>query len=337
MNMLKVKGFNREFSIVIALIIMMVIFSVIDPIYFSYKNIIDIIDQSVINGLLAIGITFAIITAGIDLSVGSIFAIVIVVVGDLLVRGVNPVLAIVCGAIIGFILGALNGLLITKLKLQPFIVTLGTMSAYRGIAYVITGGWPVLNIPSNFRTALDGDVFGSIPVSVFILFGFAIISHIILKYTKFGTYIYALGGNEEATRLSGVNVDKSKIFTYAFCGVAAALSGMILLARLGSGEPTAGQSYELNAIAAAAIGGASLAGGKGNILGTLLGALLLSALKVGLVVVGVDSFWQYIATGGIIVVAAYFEIIQEKLQKLNLKKNSTKNELTNRLTEKVGS
>jgi ribose transport system permease protein len=335
--MFKIKGLSREFSIVIALIIMMAIFTAIDPIYFSYKNIIDIVDQSVINGLLAIGITYAIITSGIDLSVGSVFAIVIVVVGDLLVSGMNPALAIICGAIIGFILGAINGVLITKLKLQPFIVTLGTMSAYRGLAYVITGGWPVLNIPNNFRTSLDGDIFGSIPVSVFILFGFAIISHIILKYTKFGTYIYALGGNEEATRLSGVNVDKSKILTYAFCGVAAALSGMILLARLGSGEPTAGQSYELNAIAAAAIGGSSLAGGKGNILGTLLGALLLSALKVGLVVVGVDSFWQYIATGGIIVVAAYFEIIQEKLQKLNQKKNKQKLELTTSLTEKVGS
>jgi ribose transport system permease protein len=335
--MFKLKGLSREFSIVIALIIMMAIFSIIDPIYLSYNNLIDIVDQSVINGLLAIGITYAIITAGIDLSIGSIFAIVIVVVGDLLVRGVNPILAIVAGAIIGFILGAFNGLLITKLKLQPFIVTLGTMSAYRGLAYVITGGWPVLNIPDNFRTFLDGDLFGSIPVSVIILFAFAIVSHIILKYTKFGTYIYALGGNEEATRLSGVNVNRIKIYTYAFCGVAAALSGMILLARLGSGEPTAGQSYELNAIAAAAIGGASLAGGKGNILGTLLGALLLSALKVGLVVVGVDAFWQYIATGAIIVVAAYFEVIQEKLQKLNRKNSHVKPDLKSNLTEKVGS
>lgn len=335
--MFKLKGFSREFSIVIALIIMMVVFSIIDPIYLSSSNLIDIVDQSVINGLLAIGITYAIITAGIDLSIGSIFAIVIVVVGDLLVRGVNPILAIVAGAIIGFILGAINGVLITKLKLQPFIVTLGTMSAYRGLAYVITGGWPVLNIPSNFRTFLDGDIFGTIPVSVIILFAFAIVSHIILKYTKFGTYIYALGGNEEATRLSGVNVTRIKIYTYAFCGVAAALSGMILLARLGSGEPTAGQAYELNAIAAAAIGGASLAGGKGNILGTLLGALLLSALKVGLVVIGVDAFWQYIATGAIIVVAAYFEVIQEKLQKFNQKNSHKKNEIKNSFPEKVGS
>lgn len=315
------KGFSRELSIVGALIVMIAVFTIIDPIYASYDNMVDIVDQSIINGLLALGITFAIITAGIDLSIGSIFAIVIVVVGDLLVRGMNPFLAIVVGIILGFVLGVFNGILITKLKLQPFIATLATMSAYRGLAYIYTGGWPIVDIPSGFRQLLDRDVFSGISVSVFILLGFTVLSFVILKYTKFGIYVYSLGGNEEATRLSGVNVDRSKILAYALCGVGAALAGLILLARLGTGEPTAGQSYELNAIAAAAIGGASLAGGRGTVIGTLLGAILLSALKVGLVVVGVDTFWQYIATGAIIAVAAYFEVIQDKLQNLNLKRN----------------
>lgn len=315
------KGFSRELSIVGALIVMIGVFTIIDPIYASYGNMVDIVDQSIINGLLALGITFAIITAGIDLSIGSIFAIVIVVVGDLLVRGMNPFLAIIVGIILGFGLGVFNGLLITKLKLQPFIATLATMSAYRGLAYVYTGGWPIVDIPAGFRDLLDRDVFSGISVSVFILLGFTLLSFVILKYTKFGIYVYSLGGNEEATRLSGVNVDRSKILAYALCGVGAALAGLVLLARLGTGEPTAGQSYELNAIAAAAIGGASLAGGRGTVIGTLLGAVLLSALKVGLVVVGVDTFWQYIATGAIIAVAAYFEVIQDKLQSLNLKRN----------------
>ncbi|WNS79406.1 ABC transporter permease [Domibacillus sp. DTU_2020_1001157_1_SI_ALB_TIR_016] len=315
------KGFSRELSIVGALIAMIAVFTIIDPIYASYDNMVDIVDQSIINGLLALGITFAIITAGIDLSIGSIFAIVIVVVGDLLVRGMNPFLAIVVGIILGFVLGVFNGILITKLKLQPFIATLATMSAYRGLAYIYTGGWPIVDIPTGFRQLLDRDVFSGISVSVFILLGFTVLSFVILKYTKFGVYVYSLGGNEEATRLSGVNVDRSKILAYALCGVGAALAGLILLARLGTGEPTAGQSYELNAIAAAAIGGASLAGGRGTVIGTLLGAILLSALKVGLVVVGVDTFWQYIATGAIIAVAAYFEVIQDKLQNLNLKRN----------------
>jgi len=305
---------GREVGIIVALFATVAIFSAIDPMYFTMGNLVDIVDQSTINGLIAIGITFVIITAGIDLSVGSVMAIVIVLVGKMLTNmGMDPILATLFGIVIGFALGIVNGFMITKLKLQPFIATLGTMSMYRGVAYIITGGWPVLNMPEIFRTMVDGDLFDIIPIAILILLAFAAISHVFLKSTRFGTYVYAIGSNEEATRLSGVNVGFNKMMAYGLCGVGAALAGMVMLARLGTGEPAAGQGYELNAIAAAAIGGTSLAGGKGTILGTLLGALLLSALKVGLVVVGVDSFWQYIATGGIIVVAAYFEVIQNKL------------------------
>lgn len=302
---------GRELITVIGLLVIISIFTVINSQYIQGNNLLDIIDQTVINGLIAVGITFAILTAGIDLSVGSVLAIVIVVIGKFLVSGLNPVVAVILGIIVGFILGAINGLLITKMKLQPFIATLGTMSIYRGLAYTITGGQPVLKIPKSFRTMLDGDILGNVSISIIILFVFAFICHIILKKTKQGIYIYSIGGNEEATKLSGIKVDRIKILAYGICGIGAALAGMIMLARLGTGEPAAGQGYELNAIAAAAIGGASLAGGKGSIPGTILGAILLSALKVGLVVVGVDAFWQYIATGGIIVIAVYFETIQE--------------------------
>ncbi|WP_058309028.1 ABC transporter permease [Gracilibacillus massiliensis] len=319
---MRAKLASRELYLIIAILLMVVVFSIIEPIYLSSGNLLDVVDQTVINGLLALGITYAIVTGGIDLSVGSTFAIVIVIVGDLLVRGVHPVIALIVGIGLGLILGIVNGILITKLNLQPFIVTLGTMSAYRGIAYVYTGGWPVLDIPDSFRSMLSGDIVSGVSISIVVLLAFTVFGHIVLKYTKFGTYIYSIGGNEEATKLSGVNVDKTKIWAYALCGVGAALAGMVLLARLGSGEPAAGQTYELNAIAAAAIGGASLAGGKGNMISTLLGALLLSTLKVGLVVVGVDTFWQYIATGAIIVIAAYFENIQDKLKKVKITKNN---------------
>ena len=312
---------GRESGIVVALVMMIIVFSLIDPIYLSSNNIVDIVKQSTINGLLGIGITLAIITGGIDLSIGSTFAIVIVSVGKLLVSGVNPFLAFAVGIILGFSLGIVNGILVAKVKLQPFIATLGTMSIYRGVAYIITGGWPVLDIPENFRKALDGDIFGVIPSSVVLLFVVGIIIWIILKYTRFGNYIYALGSNEEATKLSGVNVDFNKMMAYAICGVGAALAGMVLLARLGTGEPTAGQGYELNAIAAAAVGGTSLMGGKGTMLGTILGTILLSALRVGLIVVGVDSFWQYIATGIIIVIAACFEIIQNKISSIKVSRS----------------
>jgi ribose transport system permease protein len=304
---------RREFAIAVALVVMVGVFALINPIYLRSANLMDIVEQSTINGLLAIGITFAIITAGIDLSVGSTFAVVIVSVGMVVTSGAPPIVGLLVGVVIGFGLGAINGLLITKMKLQPFIATLGMMSVYRGVAYVMTGGWPVLNIPRPFRNLTDGRILFDLPVSVFYLFGFALFSHILLKRTRFGTYLYAIGGNEEATRLSGVNVDRAKVFAYAICGVGAALSGMVLLGRLGSGEPTAGVSYELQAIAAAAVGGASLAGGKGTMGGTLLGALLLSALRVGLIVAGMDTFWQYIATGLVIIVAAYFEVIQQRV------------------------
>ena len=313
---------GRNGGIIIAILTMMIIFTIINPIYLSTDNLIDIIKQSTINGLLAIGITLVIITAGIDLSVGSIFAIVIVSVGKILNAGVNPIIAVTIGLIIGFLLGVINGILITKLEIQPFIVTLGTMSAYRGISYIITGGWPVLDISENFRIMFDGDFLGIIPVSVIILLLTALIIFILLKYTKFGSYIYALGSNEEATLLSGVNVNFNKTIAYGLCGVTAALSGVVLLARLGTGEPTAGIGYELNAIAAA-VGGASLSGGRGTVQGTLLGTILLSALRVGLIVVGVDSFWQYIATGVIIVIAASFETINKRIAILKLK-NSVK-------------
>ncbi|WP_314762171.1 ABC transporter permease [uncultured Selenomonas sp.] len=306
---------GREIGVFVALIAVMVVFSAIDEHYFTMANLIDIVDQSTINGLIAIGMTFVIVTGGIDLSVGSVMAIVIVLVGRLLTeQGMDPISATIVGIILGFTLGSFNGFLITRLKLQPFIATLGTMSVYRGFAYIITSGWPVLNIPQEFRTMLDGDFFSIFRISILILLIFAFITHILIKSTRFGNYVYAIGSNEEATRLSGVSVDFNKLMTYGLCGVGAALAGMVMLARLGTGEPAAGQGYELNAIAAAAIGGTSLAGGKGTIIGTLLGAFLLSALKVGLVVVGVDAFWQYIATGGIIVVAAYFEVLQNKIK-----------------------
>ena len=305
---------QREFAITIALLIMIGIFSLINPVYVKPANLIDIVEQSTINGLLAIGITFAILTAGIDLSVGSTFAVVVVSVGMLVTNGVPPVVGFIAGITIGFLLGAINGMLITRMNLQPFIATLGMMSVYRGVAFVMTGGWPVLSIPRSFRDFTDGELFFDIPISVLILFAFAGIGHVLLKRTRLGTYLYAIGGNEEATRLSGVNVERSKVIAYAICGTGAALAGMVLLGRLGSGEPTSGVTYELRAIAAAAVGGASLSGGRGTMLGTLLGALLLSALRVGLIVMGMDTFWQYIATGVVIVVAAYFEVIQKHLK-----------------------
>ena len=307
-NMLR--RYSRELTILVVLILIIAVFSLQNPRYLDFDNLLDILEQASINGFLAIGVTFAIITAGIDLSVGSVMAVSIVACGQLAVAGLAPWQVLSLGLLLGLVLGSLNGVMITKMKLQPFIATLGTNSILRGLAYLVTGGWPVLNIPKGFRSLFQYEIFPNTRMYTIYLIIAALAFSFILKRTSIGTYIYAIGSNEEATRLSGINVDRYKIIAYAFCGVMAAVAGMVMLAKLGTGEPTAGQGYELNAIAAAAIGGASLAGGKGSILGTVIGALTLSALKIGLVVIGMDTFYQYIATGLIIVVAAYFEVIQ---------------------------
>ncbi len=314
------KGIGREVGVLIALVFMILIFTIIDKSYFTAGNMVDIVKQATINGILAIGITFAIISGGIDLSIGCTFAIVIVAVGKFSVDGYFPAASIAFGAIIGGILGSINGLLITKMHLQPFIATLGTMSIYRGFAYVVTGGWPVLGIPESYRRALGARIIGDIPVSIIVLAVIALVTHILLQKTRFGNYLFAVGGNEEAAKLSGVNVDLTKIIAYVMCGVCAAFAGMIMLANLGTGEPASGQGYELDAIAASAIGGTRMAGGRGSIVGTMLGALLLAALKIGLIITGVSTFWQFIVTGIIIIIAAYFEVIQAKLSLL-FKKN----------------
>lgn len=317
-----IKSKKRELVVIVAIAMMTCIFTVLNPIYMTGRNFLSIMQQATINGILAVGMTYAIISGGIDLSIGCTFAIVIVTVGKLTVAGVNPVIAIFLGVLLGAAMGMINGLLITKMKLQPFIATLGTMSVYRGIAYVVTGGWPVLNIPDSFRNLLNKRIaaLGGVNIYMFLFIAVAVIAGIVLAKTKFGNYIYAVGGNEEAAKLSGVNVDLVKIKAYAVTGICAAVAGMIQLASLGTGEPTAGSGYELDAIAAAAIGGTRMAGGKGTILGTVFGAILLAALKVGLIVLNVDTFWQYIVTGIIIIIAAYFEFIQEKFASLVAKK-----------------
>lgn len=316
-----IRTYTRELAVLIALFLLIIVFSIIEPIYLTPGNMIDIIKQGTINGILAIGITFAIISGGIDLSIGCTFAIVIVTVGQLTVTGVPTIIAITLGGLLGAVMGSVNGLLITKLNLQPFIATLGTMSAYRGLAYVFTGGWPVLGIPDIYRKTFTTKLFWDIPVSILVLFAIAIVTHTVLSKTRFGNYLYAVGGNEEASKLSGVNVNTTKIIAYSICGGCAAFAGMIMLANLGTGEPASGQGYELDAIAAAAVGGTRMAGGKGTILGTVLGALLLAALKIGMIVIGVQTFYQFIVTGIIIIIAAYFEFLQDRIVAKLSKKN----------------
>ncbi len=303
--------YKREILVLLATFIMAVVFTILNPSFATWSNIMTIFQQMVLNGLLAVGIMFAILTGGIDLSIGCTFAIVGIAVASVLQTGINPVLGIIIGILLGAVLGLVNGFLVSNLKLQPFIATLGTMSLYRGIAYVVTGGVPVTNVPESFRTIFNGQFPGGIRYYVVVMIVVFVLAHIILSRTRTGDYLYAVGGNEEAAKLSGVNTRRTKYFAYTACGLCTAVAGLVMLASLGSAEATAGSGYELNAIAAAAIGGTSMAGGRGTALGTFFGALLLAVLKVGMVVINVDSFWQFVVTGLIIVVAAYFEFAKD--------------------------
>lgn len=312
------KNYNREVSVMVAIAIMFLVFGLINSIYVSPDNLVDILNQANIYGLMALGVTGIIITGGIDLSLGSALALVAILISKLAVTGLNPVLCLISGILMGLVFGGINGLLVAKLKLQPFVATLGTMSIYRGAAYLIAQGRPILNIPVNYRLFVDGKVFWYIRVSIIIFILFAIFLDIILRKTRLGSYIYAIGGNEEASRLSGVNVEKIKIAIYSIGMVGIALAAMIQIGKLGAGDSTTGNGYELDAIAAAAIGGTSMAGGRGTIIGTVLGAILFAGLKVGLIVAGVDTFWQYVARGVVILIAAYLEIAQNNFQSRKL-------------------
>jgi ribose transport system permease protein len=305
--------YKRELVVLLATLGMAVFFTILNPAFFTWRTFLTVLQQMVLNGILAVGMMFAIITGGIDLSIGCTFAITGIGVATLTVNGVNPFLAILFGLAIGVVLGIFNGFLVTYLKLQPFIATLGTMSLYRGIAYVWTGGQPVTNVPDTFRNIFNGKMFAGIRFYVLVMIIVFVIAHIILSKTRTADYLYAVGGNEEAAKLSGVNTRKVKFIAYTICSVCAAVAGLVMLASLGSAESTAGAGYETNAIAAAAIGGTRMAGGRGTALGTFIGALMLAVLKVGMVVINVDSFWQYVVTGIIIIVASYFEFIRQDI------------------------
>lgn len=292
----------RDAGTLIGLIIIMLVFALLAPGFISERNLLNILQQSSLNACLALGMTLVIVSGGIDLSVGPTAALSAVISGTLLLAGVPVPLAILAGLLLGVICGLINGVLVAIVGLQPFIVTLGTLSTYRAIALIYTGGNPVLGIPADYRAIFNGTVFG-LPSPVLIVAFVAVIAWVVLKKTPLGEYLLAVGGNEEAAYIAGVPIALTKIAAYAISGLLAALTSLILIGRLGAAEPILGNLWELDAIAASAIGGASLMGGKGSIIGTLLGAIILGAMRNGLTLMNVQAFYQLLATGLIILVA----------------------------------
>jgi ribose transport system permease protein len=310
------KGFLHRFGALLGLILLCIILSVLSNKFLTVDNIMNIARQSSINSLLALGMLLTILTAGIDLSVGSILALSITSMGIFVVKwGWNPYLGILLCLGIGAFVGWLNGILLTKLHLpHPFISTLGTMNVARGIALIITAASPIAGFPKPIQFV--GDQFvGPVPVSFILVILMFIGFHLFLTRTATGRYIYAIGGNKEAARLSGIHVDRVLIIVYLLSGLMSAVAGLVLVGRVNSAYPLAGLGYELDAIAAVIIGGASFFGGVGTVWGTLIGALIIAVLRNGLNLLNVTADLQTVIIGLVIIAAVYVDVLRQRAAK----------------------
>jgi inositol transport system permease protein len=322
-----IKSFVNKYGIFLIFLGMCALLAVLTidngvSIFLKFRNIVNVLRQSTVIGIIALGVTFVIITGGIDLSSGSLVAMIGVLVGTLAkeVHGLPIIVPILGGFALGLLAGSINGTLIAKLKIPPFIATLGMMTTARGIGYLITSGRPVDNLSDNFQYIGQGTIlnFGQnffIPVPVLIFIFVIVVSAFLLSRTRFGKYTYALGGNEQAAYICGVNVDRHKIMVYAYAGMLTSLAAIVLTSRVSSGQPAGGIMYELDAIASAVIGGTSLQGGIGTIGGTVVGTLIIAVMNNGLDLMGVSSYWQQIVKGVIIVVAVVIDTLRNRGKK----------------------
>ncbi len=301
----------------VVLVAMLAFFSIFAENFAAWNNMVNIMQATAVNGVLGVAVTFVIISGGIDLAVGTMMTMTAVTAGLILTNAGLPLPFGILGALgAGALMGGTSGTVIAKLKIPPFIATLGMMQISRGLALVFSGAKPIyFNSTPSYKylspeSSITSIVPGlEIPNGVFIMFGIAIIASILLNRSLFGRYVFALGSNEEAARLSGVNVDFWKIVTYALSGAICGIAGLLISSRLNSAQPALGLGYELDAIAAVVIGGTSLSGGRGTILGTIIGAFIMSVLTNGLRIMGVQEEWKIVVTGVIIIVAVFVDIM----------------------------
>ena len=317
--MMKKQKFNAadffgKFGIVIILILLCVLFTALNPAFISLNNIINILRQVAINGIIAVGMTMVLVTGGIDLSVGAVAGIGTVFCGIMLVNGLPWYLALLACLIIGFAVGALNAFMICRLNLPPLIATLGSMTSLRGVCYLVTNGKPVFGFPEDILFMGKGTVAGIIPVPVSIMVVVFILGILFLQKTRYGTYIYGIGGNEEASRLSGINTKKMKYLCYGVCGALSALAGVVLLARVNSAQPKSGDGYEMDVITACVLGGVSISGGEGKLSFVTFGVLLMGVLSNGLIMVNVSDYWQQAISGLVLIFAVAFDQMMQKMK-----------------------
>ena len=307
----KISPIMSKYGIVFVLLGMIIVMSILSDAFLTTQNILNIVRQISFIGIVAMGVTIVIITTGIDLSSGSVIALTSVIVASFAHPGDSVIIALMIGMGVGAVCGTINGVITAKGKIPPFIATLGMMTAARGLALLVSDGRPVPDLSESFMFLGKGEILGiPVPILIFLLIG--VISHILLSKTRFGKYTYAIGGNVQAAKICGINVDRTLILIYMYAGLLSAIAGILLTARISVGQPSMGVSFELDAIAAAVIGGTSLAGGVGTIFGTIIGALIIGVLNNSLDLLGVSSYWQQILKGGIIVAAVLIDSRKNK-------------------------
>jgi len=302
MNQTDLSKIFKSLGSVIGLIGLSLVLSFLTPAFLTVHNILNVLRQVSVISILAAGETFVILTGGIDLSVGSMLGLCGVVLAGVLNGTGSPLLAVLTGLSLGALMGLTNGVLVSKGKLPPFCATLGMMAIARGFAFVYTQGRPISGFPRSFRFFGTG-YLGPIPIPIIIALAVFLFAYYVLSQTTFGRYVYSLGSNETATRMSGVKTDYYKTWVYLVSGLLAGLAAVVFTARINSGHPAAGEGYELDAIAAVVIGGTSLSGGEGTIIGTLIGALIMGVIRNGLNLINVDPFWQQVVIGAVIIFA----------------------------------
>ncbi len=314
----KIKQMISGLGVLWILFLLMIALSFLTEQFMTVNNMLNVSRQVVVTAVLGIGVTFVIITGGIDLSVGSVLAVTAIISAMIVNQTGSAALAFAAAIASGMLIGAAQGFIITRFHVAPFAITLGGMSIFRGVSLLLTNGIPISNMPSQYRWPGAGTIYIgtiAIPVPVIILIFLAVIVAVLLNKTRIGRYIFAIGSNENTARLSGIHVNKYKIITYMISGLCCAIAGILLTGRINSASPSAGDGYEMDAIAAAVIGGTSMAGGEGTISGTIIGALIIQVIQNGLNLMQINAFWQNVAVGAIIIVAIVADGIRIQMMK----------------------
>lgn len=296
------KKFLVRYKSLLGLLVLCLILSVLTPRFLTINNLRNVFTQVSVNAVIAAGMTFVILTGGIDLSVGSILAVTGAIAAATVKATNSVILGVIVALAIGALIGFLNGIVVAKGKIQPFIATLASLTVFRGVTYVFTNGTPVSGLGAKFMT-IGNDKFLGIPIPVIVTILIFLISYYILDQTRYGRYVYSIGGNEDTARLSGINTSRIKTLVYVISGIMASISGIIVTSRIGSASPNAGSGFELDAIAAVVLGGTSLSGGEGSIAGTVIGAIIIGVLNNGLNLMNVSPFYQLIVKGLVILLA----------------------------------